>query len=131
MTPVPGKLHGFTELSHQVIGCAIEVHRELGPGLLESSYQNCLAREFVLNGIPYQRELSLPVIYKGLRIESGYRIDLLVGDEILLELKAVSELSSVHEAQILTYMKLAGIHHGFLINFNVTRLKGGLRSFVL
>jgi GxxExxY protein len=126
-----GQANRFSELSHRIIGCAIEVHRELGPGLLESSYQNCLAREFDLNGIPYRRELSLPVIYKGLRIESGYRIDLLVGDEILLELKAVSELSSVHEAQILTYMKLAGIHHGFLINFNVTRLKDGLRSFVL
>ena len=131
MTAMSGQTNRFSELSHRIIGCAIEVHRELGPGLLESTYQNCLAREFDLNGIPYRRELSLPVIYKGLTIESGYRIDLFVGDEILLELKAVSELSSVHEAQILTYMKLAGVHHGFLINFNVRRLKDGLRSFIL
>ncbi len=131
MTAMFDQKNKFSALSHRIIGCAIEVHRELGPGLLESTYQNCLAREFDLNGITYRQELSLPVIYKGLTIESGYRIDLLVSDEILLELKAVSELSPMHEAQILTYMKLARIHHGFLINFNVPRLKDGLRSYVL
>ena len=131
MTPVPGKLHGFTELSHQVIGCAIEVHRELGPSLLESTYRDCLARELELNGIPCQRELPLPVMYKGLQVECGYRVDLLVKNEVLLELKAVAKLAPIHEAQILTYMKLSGIRHGFLINFNVRRLKDGLRSFVL
>ena len=131
MTPVPGKLHGFTELSHQVIGCAIEVHRELGPGLLESTYRDCLARELELNDIPCQRELPLPVMYKGLHVECGYRVDLLVKDNILLELKAVAKLAPIHEAQILTYMKLSGIHYGFLINFNVKRLKDGLRSLVL
>jgi GxxExxY protein len=131
MMLIPSQSRGFSDLSHRVIGCAIEVHRELGPGLLESTYRDCLAKELELNGIPCQREVALPVLYKGLRIESGYRIDLLVDDDILLELKAVTELSPVHAAQLLTYMKLAEISHGFLINFNVRRLKDGLRSFVL
>lgn len=131
INPISDHSSRFSELSHRVIGCAIEVHRELGPGLLESTYRDCLARELEINGIPYEKELSLPVLYKELPIECGYRVDLLVRKEILLELKAVSELALVHEAQILTYMKLAGIHHGFLINFNVQRLKDGLRSFVL
>jgi GxxExxY protein len=128
---MPDRSREFSDLSHRVIGCAIEVHRELGPGLLESTYRDCLAKELELNGIPCQREVALPVLYKGLRIESGYRIDLLVDDDILLELKAVTELCPVHEAQLLTYMKLAEISHGFLINFNVRLLKDGLRSFVL
>jgi len=131
MMLIPGRSREFSDLSHRVIGCAIEVHRELGPGLLESTYRDCLARELDLNGIPYQKELPLPVHYKGLSIECGYRVDLLVSGEIMLELKAVAELAQVHEAQLLTYMKIAGIHHGFLINFNVKRLEDGLRSFVL
>ena len=103
----------------------------MGPGLLESTYRDCLARELELNKIPYQRELSLPVMYKGFSVECGYRIDLLVRDEILLELKAVAKLTPVHEAQILIYMKLSGIRYGFLVNFNVRQLKDGLRSFIL
>jgi len=129
--PISSQSSRFSELSHRVIGCAIEVHRELGPGLLESTYRDCLAKELELNGIPCQREVALPVLYKGFHIESGYRIDLLIDDDILLELKAVTELSPVHEAQLLTYMKRARVHHGFLVNFNVKRLKDGLRSFVL
>jgi len=121
----------FSKLSNQVIGCAIEVHRVLGPGLLESTYQQCLARELHLNKISFKLEYPLPVEYKGLRLECGYRIDVLIEDEIILELKAVDEMKGIHEAQLLTYMKLTHIKQGFLINFNVRCLKDGLRSFVL
>jgi GxxExxY protein len=121
----------FTELSNRVIGCAIEVHSKLGPGLLESTYEQCLAHELNLNGIKFKLQHPLPVEYKGIRLDCGYRVDMLVEDEIILELKSVEQLKGVHEAQLLTYMKLAGIKYGFLINFNVHRLKQGLKSFVL
>lgn len=121
----------FSELSNRVIGCAIEVHRVLGPGLLESAYQQCLAHELSLNGIRFRSEHPLPVDYKGTRLDCGYRIDLLVEDEIILELKSVEQLKGIHEAQLLTYMKLARVKQGFLINFNVELLKNGLKSFVL
>ena len=121
----------FTELSNRVIGCAIEVHRELGPGLLESTYEQCLSHELALNDIAHRTQHPLPVEYKGLRLDCGYRVDVLVQDEIILELKSVEALKGVHEAQLLTYMKLAGIKQGFLVNFNVKLLKAGLRSFIL
>ncbi len=121
----------FTELSNRVIGCAIEVHKELGPGLLESTYEHCLAHEFKLAEIKFKLQYPLPVEYKGVRLDCGYRIDMLVEDEIILELKSVEELKGIHEAQLLTYMKLANIKQGFLINFNVNLLKDGLKSFVL
>jgi GxxExxY protein len=121
----------FSELSNKVIGCAIEVHRELGPGLLESTYEQCLAHELSLQGIGFKVQHPLPVEYKGLRLDCGYRVDVLVKDQIILELKSVEELKSIHEAQLLTYMKLAKIKQGFLINFNVHKLKQGLKSFVL
>ena len=121
----------FSALSQQVIGCAIEVHRVLGPGLLESTYEQCLARELLLNNIEFVTQHPLPVEYKGVRIDCGYRVDVLVAKEIILELKSVQELMPVHEAQLLTYMRLAGMKQGFLINFNVRRLKDGLKSFVL
>lgn len=121
----------FSALSQQVIGCAIEVHRVLGPGLLESTYEQCLARELSLNNIEFVTQHQLPVEYKGVRIDCGYRVDVLVAKEIILELKSVQELMPVHEAQLLTYMRLAGMKQGFLINFNVRRLKDGLKSFVL
>jgi GxxExxY protein len=121
----------FSALSQQVIGCAIEVHRVLGPGLLESTYEQCLARELSLNNIEFVTQHPLPVEYKGVRIDCGYRVDVLVANEIILELKSVQELMPVHEAQLLTYMRLAGMKQGFLINFNVRRLKDGLKSFVL
>jgi GxxExxY protein len=121
----------FSALSQQVIGCAIEVHRVLGPGLLESTYEQCLARELSLNNIEFVTQHPLPVEYKGVRIDCGYRVDVLVAKEIILELKSVQELMPVHEAQLLTYMRLAGMKQGFLINFNVRRLKDGLKSFVL
>ena len=121
----------FSALSNRVIGAAIEVHRALGPGLLERTYQLCLAHELKQSGIRCKVEHPLPVEYKGIFLDCGYRVDILVEDQIILELKAVDEIAGIHEAQILTYMKLSGIDEGFLINFNVKRLKDGLRSFVL
>ncbi len=121
----------FSDLSNKVIGSAIEVHRFLGPGLLEKTYQQCLAHELSLNNISFRMEWPLPVEYKGMQLDCGYRVDLLIEDEIILELKAVDELLGIHEAQLLTYMKLAEIDHGFLINFNVKKLKHGLKSFVI
>lgn len=121
----------FSELSNRIIGCAIEVHRELGPGLLESTYEQCLAHELRLNGIGFKLQHPLPVDFKGVRLDCGYRVDVLVEDDFILELKSVDALEGIHQAQLLTYMKLAGIKHGFLINFNVRLLKDGLKSFVL
>jgi GxxExxY protein len=113
----------------KVIGCAIEVHRVLGPGLLESTYQQCLARELHLNGIAFTLEYPLPVDYKGVRLDCGYRIDILVENRLIIELKAVEEVKGIHKAQLLTYMKLSGFDTGLLINFNVERLKDGIQRF--
>ena len=121
----------FSELSYRTLGCAIEVHRHLGPGLLESTYQRCLAYEFETNNIVYKAEHALPVIYKGLEFDCGYRLDFLVEGSIILELKSIDKLLPIHEAQSLTYMKLADIKDGFLINFNVKRLKEGIKRYAL
>ncbi|WP_341326575.1 GxxExxY protein [Methylotuvimicrobium sp. KM2] len=121
----------FSDVSTKVIGCAIEVHRTLGPGLLESTYLNCLAHELNINQIEFKTEYPLPVQYKGIHLDCGYKLDLLIENQIILELKSVDQLKSIHEAQLLTYMKLMNIKQGFLINFNVKLLKQGLRSFVL
>lgn len=118
-------------LTGRIIRCALEVHRELGPGLLESTYQQCLAHEMALHGLAFQKEFLLPVAYKGIRLDCGYRIDFMVEDEVVLELKSVSDLAPIHQAQILTYMKLAGISTGLLINFNVKLLKQGIKRFKL
>jgi len=118
-------------LTEKVIGCAIEVHRALGPGLLESTYEHCLVHELDSRGIPFKVQWPLPVEYKSTRLDCGYRVDLLVEDSLILELKAVEEIKNIHEAQLLTYMKLAGINKGLLLNFNVSRLKDGIRRFVL
>jgi len=126
-----GKPKEFSELSNRIIGCAIEVHRILGPGLLESTYQHCLAHELSRNGISFKIEQPLPVDYKDIRLDCGYRIDLLVEKEIIIELKSVEKLLPIHEAQLLTYLKLAKVKQGFLINFNVRRLKDGLKSYIL
>ena len=126
-----GKPKEFSALSNRIIGCAIEVHRILGPGLLESTYQQCLAYELSRNGISFKIEQPLPVDYKDIRLDCGYRIDLLVEKEIIIELKSVEKLLSIHEAQLLTYLKLAKVKQGFLINFNVRRLKDGLKSYIL
>ena len=118
----------FTE---KILGCAIEVHRSLGPGLLESTYQQCLAREFSLNEIPFQLEKPIPVEYKGIQLDCGYRVDVLVDERLILELKAVEEVRGIHTAQLLTYMKLAKKETGLLINFNVRKLVDGVRRFKL
>jgi GxxExxY protein len=115
----------------RVIGAAIEVHRALGAGLLESAYSECLAREFLLRKIPFRREVPLPVEYKGRRLECAYRLDLLVADSVVVEVKSLPAIEPVHEAQLLTYMKLGGWTLGLLINFNVPTLKTGIRRRVL
>jgi len=121
----------FDELSNKVIGCAIEVHRELGPGLLESTYEQCLAYELNQAKIPFRLQVELPVEYKQIRLDCGYRLDLLADDRLIVELKSVDRLLAIHEAQVLTYMKLAGMKVGLLINFNVAVLKNGVRRFVI
>jgi GxxExxY protein len=121
----------FDDLSRHVIGCAIEVHRTLGPGLLESAYEQCLAHELKLNGIAFKIQWPLPIQYKGIHIETGYRIDVLVEDALILELKSVEKIMGIHEAQLLTYMNLARVKTGLLINFNVKRLKDGISRLVL
>jgi len=121
----------FDELSNRVIGCAIEVHRNLGPGLLESAYEKCLAYELGYNGIRYALQVPVPVDYKGVHMECGYRIDMLVDERLIIELKSVDKLSSIHQAQLLTYMKLTQIETGLLMNFNVRMLKNGIQRFVL
>jgi GxxExxY protein len=119
------------ELTEKIIGAAIEVHRELGPGLLESSYHACLAHELELRGLTLQREIPLPVVYKGVHLDCGYRIDLIVERKVLLELKTVEKLNPVHEAQLLTYLKLSGLKVGLLINFNSAVLRNSIKRMVL
>jgi len=121
----------FDELSSRVIGCALEVHRVLGPGLLESSYEQCLARELSIARLDFVLQHPLPIRYKGMKVECGYRVDVLVEDELILELKAVEALLPIHDAQLLTYLRLSGKRTGLLINFNVEMLKRGLRRMVL
>ncbi|MEW6355526.1 MAG: GxxExxY protein [Planctomycetota bacterium] len=121
----------INELTGKVIGAAIEVHRALGPGLLESTYEKCLAREMDLTGTRFKLQWPLPVEYKGVQLDCGYRVDLLVEDKLIVELKALEAVLAIHEAQLFTYMKLAGIKTGLLINFNVPVLKDGIRRFVL
>jgi len=121
----------FDGLSNRVIGCAIEVHRELGPGLLESIYERCLARELTLAGIDFQLQWPLPVEYKGVRLECGYRVDMMVEGQLIVDLKAIEIVTGIHQAQLLTYVKLAKVATGLLINFNVPMLKEGLQRFVL
>lgn len=121
----------FDELSNKVIGLALEVHKQLGPGLLENTYKQCLAYELSGVEIPFLLEAELPVVYKGATISCGYRIDLIVANSLVVELKCVDSLLPVHEAQILTYMKLTKLSVGLLINFNEKYLKHGIKRFVL
>jgi len=114
-----------------IIGAAIEVHRHLGPGLLESAYEECLCHELHLRGLDFKRQVELPVLYKGLNLNCGYKIDLVVQDEVILELKSVEKLLPVHQAQLLTYMRLADKKVGLLINFNVPLLTQGIVRRVL
>jgi GxxExxY protein len=117
-------------LSNEIIGAAIELHRELGPGLLESAYEECLCYELGLRGISSERQVSLPVEYKGLKLDCGYRIDLLVDDLIIIELKSVTKIEPVYEAQLLTYLRFKGAWLGMIINFNVPLLKNGIKRIV-
>ncbi|MCP4402489.1 MAG: GxxExxY protein [bacterium] len=117
-------------LSKNIIGAAIEVHRELGPGLLESAYEICLCHELSLRKIPFAHQIPLPVQYKGVHLDCGYRLDILVDDLVIVELKAVQKLQPVDEAQLLTYLRLKKIWLGLLINFNVPVLKNGIRRIV-
>jgi len=121
----------LNKLSEQIIGAAIEVHRALGPGLLESAYEECLCRELALRSIPFERQRSLPVQYKGVKLDCGYRLDLLVDESVVVEIKAVESVQPIHEAQLLTYLKLGGWKLGLLINFNVPILKEGIRRRIL
>jgi len=118
------------ELSGRILGCAIEVHRELGPGLLESVYRHCLAHELRAAGITVRQEVSIPVRYKGELFDCGFRADLLVEDVLLVELKAVERLLPIHEAQLLTYLKLSDLRLGLLLNFNAVPLKTGIRRLL-
>jgi GxxExxY protein len=119
------------DFSNEIIGAAIAVHRKLGPGLLESTYEVCLAYELAQRGLKVERQKELPVRYGSVRLDCGYRIDLLVEKSVIVELKAVEKLESIHEAQLLSYLKLSGIKIGLLINFNVEVLKYGIKRRVL
>ena len=125
------KRKDVNELTELLIGCAIEVHRTLGPGLLESAYEVCLCRELSLRGIHFERQVAIPVEYKGVKLDCGYRADLIVTDMILVEIKAVDQLAPIHNAQLLSYLKLTGLKVGLLINFNERMLTHGIRRKVL
>ena len=120
----------FPELTRRILGSAIEVHRELGPGLLESTYRACLVHQLLIEGHEVKQEVPVPITYKGSTIDASFRADLIVDDSALLELKAVERLLPIHESQILTYMKLCNLNIGLLLNFNVPVLKQGVRRFV-
>jgi GxxExxY protein len=118
-------------LTRAVIGAAIEVHRMLGPALLGSVYEECLCHELKLHSIPHQRQAPMPVVYKNLKLEHGYRIDILIPGRLVIEIKAVEAIAPVHEAQLLTYLRLTGIHTGLLLNFYVPVLKDGIKRMIL
>lgn len=118
------------DLIERIIGAALSVHGELGPGLLASTYESCLAYELAEKEMKFERQKSLPVIYRDIRLDCGYRIDLLVEDKVIVEIKAIEKLEPIHEAQLLSYLKLSGCKVGLLINFNVKVLKNGIRRFV-
>ena len=117
----------FNEITERVIGCCIEIHKQLGPGLLESAYEECLCYELSALGIAFERQKPLPVKYKTVNLDCGYRLDLVIEGKIILELKTVEHLLPIHEAQVLTYLKLSGLTLGLLINFNVPVLKNGIK----
>jgi GxxExxY protein len=119
--------HGRDPLTERVLGAALRVHSALGPGLLESVYELCLAQEFVLQGLAFRKQVPIPIAYEGLNLSCGYRADFVVEEAVLVELKAVDRLISLHEAQVLTYLKLTGLQTGLLINFNAQHLRDGIR----
>ena len=119
------------ELSGRVIGCAIEVHRHLGPGLLESAYEDCLCHELSLDSIGFERQVTLPISYKGLSVPGAYRMDLVVEGQVIVEIKAADRLVQAYEAQLLTYLRLSGLRVGLLLNFNQAVLKDGIKRLTL
>ena len=121
----------INDLSHKVIGCAIEVHRSLGPGLLESAYEECLCRELSIQNIAFERQLELSVEYKGINLDCGYRLDVVVENRIIIELKAVETVLDIHKAQLMTYLKLLNCELGLLINFNVAKLTDGITRLAI
>ncbi len=121
----------INKLTGKVIGAAIEVHKALGPGLLESAYEECLCVEFDLRQIPYERQKELPIEYKGITLDCGYRLDMVVANSLILELKACEKFEPIHEAQLLPYLRLTSIKWGLLINFNVPALKEGIKRLAL
>ncbi len=124
-------MEDINELSYKIIGCAYEVHKILGPGLLESTYEACLCYEFEKQNIKFEKQKELVINYKGIDLNNGYRIDILVENTIVIELKSVEALMPVHTAQIMTYLKLSNRHLGLLINFNVTNLQHGIRRYII
>lgn len=118
-------------LSRQIIGAAIEVHKQLGPGLLESAYEECLAHELTLRDISFERQKQLPVVYKGIRLDCGYRLDLLVDELVVVELKTIDRFAPIHQAQMITYLKLTGCKLGLLLNFNKKLMRNGIKRVVL
>jgi GxxExxY protein len=126
----PSKLR-YEELTEKILGAAIEVHRILGPGLMESAYEECLCHELNLRGLRFERQLTVPVSYKGVNLDCGYKLDLLIENTVILELKCVERITSLHEAQLLTYMKLLNKPVGFIVNFNVAVMRAGIVRKVL
>ena len=130
-TQSPQRKMEINELTKIIIGAAIEVHRILGPGLLESTYEECLCRELSLQNIPFERQKPMTLEYKGVKLDCGYRLDLLVANKVVVEIKSVETLLPIHEAQVLTYLKLGNYQVALLINFNTPVLKEGIKRFVL
>lgn len=124
------KMQELNKISDILIGCSIEIHKQLGPGLLESAYKECLFYELIQNGLKVKREVPMPIIYKEINLDHGYRMDLLVEDKVVVELKTVDFLTDVHKAQLLTYLKLGNYKLGLLINFNETLLKNGIKRII-
>ena len=119
------------ELTNRIIGAAVEVHRHLGPGLLESAYEECLCHELRLQELSFERQKPLPLEYKSIKLDCGYRIDMIVENKVILELKCVNSITPVHEAQLLTYLKLSGIKVGLILNFHVALMRDGIKRLVL
>ena len=124
-------MKNINDITYKIIGCAYEVHKILGPGLLESSYETCLCYELEKQGLKFEKQKKLMINYKGMTLDNGYRIDILVEDSIILELKSVENLLPIHTAQILTYLRLSEHKLGLIINFNVTNLQNGIHRYIL
>ncbi len=118
------------KLTREIIGAAIEIHRHLGPGLLESAYEECLCHELQLRGLSFERQKPLPLEYKGIKLDCGYRIDIMVENKVILELKCVGSITPVHEAQLLTYLRLSGLKIGLILNFHVSLMRDGVKRLV-